>query len=292
MNRLPFFHIIRALLVILAALMLGACSMVRLGYDQLPNLTYWWVDSYFDLSDSQSVTLRRDLATLHDWHRTQELPRLAKLLADLQTQALQDTTPQQTCQIIDQIKAHLQVVLTQAEPGLATLARQITPAQQQHLVHQLGKREHTWREDWVQISPAKLAKRRAERLIERSESFYGRLSEPQRSLLTSSVLTNPYDVAQAEAEMLRRHQDLQQTLQTITQGADNAVQAQAHLRTLLQRMMNSPSTAYRTRINTFNQANCATFAQLHNSASPAQRQQMVSRLQAYELDLRTLSAPR
>jgi len=290
LNRLPFFHIIRALLVILVTLMLGACSMVRLGYDQLPSLTYWWVDSYFDLSDSQSVTLRRDLNSLHGWHRTQELPQLAKLLAELQTQALQDTTPQQACQIIDQIKAHLQVVLTQAEPGLTTLVRQLTPAQQQHLAHQLDKREQAWREEWVQISPAKLAKRRAERLIERSESFYGRLSEPQRSLLTSSVLTNPYDVAQAEAEMLRRHQDLQQTLQTITQGADNAAQAQAHLHTLLQRMVNSPNIAYRTRINTFNQANCATFAQLHNSASPAQRQQLVNKLQAYELDLRALSA--
>lgn len=203
----------------------------------------------------------RDLAALHAWHRIQELPLLAKLLADLQTQALQDTTPQQTCQIIDKVKAHLQVVLTQAEPGLATLARQITPTQPQHLVHQLGKREQTWREDWVQISPAKLAKRSAERLIERSEGFYGRLSEPQRSLLTNSVLANPYDVAQAETEteMLRLHQDLQQTLQAFTQSADNPVQAQANLHTLLQRMMNSPNTAYRTRINAFNQASSKPF---------------------------------
>lgn len=289
---MPFFHIIRALLVILVTLMLGACSMVRLGYDQLPSLTYWWVDSYFDLNDTQSVALRRDLNALHDWHRTQELPRLANLLAELQTQALQDTTPQQTCQIIDQIKAHLQVVLTQAEPGLATLARQITPAQQQHLVHQLDKREQTWREDWVQISPAKLAERRAERLIERSEGFYGRLSESQRAMLTTGVLTNPYDVTLAEVEMRRRHQDLRQTLQTITQGGEDATQAQAHLHPMLQRMMDSPNAAYRTEIDAFTQTNCATFAQLHNSASPVQRQQLHNRLQAYELDLRALAAAR
>ena len=292
LSRLPFFRIIRALLVTLAAVLLAACSMVRLGYDQLPSLTYWWVDSYFDLNDAQSVALRRDLEALHSWHRIQELPQLAKLLASLQTQALQDTTPQFTCQVVDQLKAHLQGVLTQAEPGLATLVRQLTPAQMQHLAHQLDKREQAWREEWAQISPAKLAKRRAERLIERSESFYGRLSDAHRSLLTNSVLANPYDVAQAEAEMLRRHQDLRQTLQALAQGGDSASQAQARLHGLQQRLLDSPNASYRTQIAAFTQANCATFAQLHNSTSPAQRQQLVSRLQAYELDLRTLSAPR
>jgi hypothetical protein len=290
--RLPFFRIIRALLVTLAAVLLGACSMVRLGYDQLPSLTYWWVDSYFDLTDAQSVALRRDLDTLHSWHPQQELPKLATLLAELQAQATHDTTPQRTCQIVDQLKERLQVVITQAEPGLATLARQLTPAQLQHLAHQLAKREQTWREEWGQISPAKLAERRAERLIERSESFYGRLSESQRALLTTSVLANPYDVAQAEAEMLRRHQDLRQTLQAVLQGGDNASQAQARLHPMLLRLVDSPNPDYRAKLEPFTQSNCRTFAELHNSASPAQRQQLVTKLQAYEQDMRALSALR
>ena len=290
--RLPFFRIIRALLVTLAAVLLGACSMVRLGYDQLPSLTYWWVDSYFDLNDAQSVALRRDLDNLRNWHRQQELPKLASLLAELQTQAPQDTTAQRTCQIVDQLKASLQVVLTQAEPGLGTLARQLTPAQLQHLTRQLAKREQSWREEWVQITPTKLTERRTERLIERSESFYGRLSAPQRALLTTSVLANPYDVRLAEAEMLRRHQDLQQTLQAIAQGGDNAAQAQARLHPMLLRLVDSPNPDYRAKLEPFTQANCRTFAELHNSASPAQRQQLVTKLQAYEQDLRALAAAR
>ena len=290
LSRLPFFRIICALLVTLIALTLGACSMVRLGYDQLPSLTYWWVDSYFDLNDSQSVALRRDLGTLHNWHRTQELPKLANLLAELQTQAQQDTTPQRTCQIVDQLKAQLQVVLTLAEPGLATLARQLTPAQLQQLAHQLAKREQDWREEWVQITPNKLAERRAERLIERSESFYGRLSASQRALLTTSVLANPYDVRVAEAEMLRRHQDLRQTMQSIAQGGDNAEQAQRRLHPMLLRMVDSPNPGDRTQLEQFTQANCRTFAELHNSASAAQRQTMANKLQSYQQDLRALAA--
>jgi hypothetical protein len=290
LSRLPFFRIIRALLVTLIALTLGACSMVRLGYDQLPSLTYWWVDSYFDLNDSQSVALRRDLGTLQNWHRTQELPKLASLLAELQTQAPQDTTPQRTCQIMDQLKAQLQAVLTLAEPGLATLARQLTAAQLQHLAHQLDKREQDWREEWVQISPAKLGTRRADHLIERSESFYGRLTTSQRALLTASVLANPYDVRLVEAEMLRRHQDLRQTLQSIAQGGDNAEQAQRRLHPMLLRMVDSPNPGYSTQLEQFTQANCRTFAELHNSASATQRQTLADQLQSYQLDLLALSS--
>jgi len=284
------FRIIRALLLPLTMLLLGACSMVRLGYDQLPSLTYWWADSYFDLNDRQSVALRRDLESLHNWHRQQELPKLASLLAELQTQASQDTTPQRTCQIMDQLKAQLQAVLTQAEPGLATLARLLTPAQLQHLAHQLDKREQTWREEWVQISPAKLAERRAERLIGRSESFYGRLSASQRALLTASVLANPYDMRLAEAEMLRRHQDLRQTMQSIAQGGDNAEQALRRLHPMLLRMVDPPNPGDRTQLEQFTQANCRTFAELHNSASAAQRQTLADKFQSYQQDLLALSA--
>lgn len=33
-----------ALVALALALYLAGCSMVRLGYSQLPDLTYWWVD--------------------------------------------------------------------------------------------------------------------------------------------------------------------------------------------------------------------------------------------------------
>jgi len=286
------FHIIRALLVtLLASLVLAGCSAVRLGYGQLPSLSYWWVDSYVDLNDAQSVALRRDLSALQDWHRAQELPKLAALLARVQSQALQDTTPAQTCQIVDQLKERVQAVLTQAEPGMATLAVQLTPAQLQHLTHQLTKREQTWREEWVQPSADQQAARRLDRLVDRSEAFYGKLSDAQRALLTVAVQANPYNATLAEADLLRRHQELQQTLQSIVQGHDSVAQAQAKLHPMLLRQIDSPDTAYSAQAAQFTLANCRTFAQLHNSTTPAQRQKLVDKLRAYELDLRALSAP-
>ena len=69
--------------VLLASLMLGGCSAVRLGYNNGPSLMYWWLDSYFDFDDGQTRRMRRDLQAAHDWHRKTELPLLANTLKEL-----------------------------------------------------------------------------------------------------------------------------------------------------------------------------------------------------------------
>jgi hypothetical protein len=36
---------IRAFLMLLALLVLQGCSAIKLGYQQLPTLSYWWLDN-------------------------------------------------------------------------------------------------------------------------------------------------------------------------------------------------------------------------------------------------------
>jgi hypothetical protein len=35
------------------SLILTGCSAVRLGYNKLPEIASWWLDSYIDFSDAQ-----------------------------------------------------------------------------------------------------------------------------------------------------------------------------------------------------------------------------------------------
>jgi len=288
---MPMFHIIRALLLtLLTAALLGGCSVARLGYGQLPGLSYWWVDSYLDLNDAQSVPLRSDLQNLLAWHRSQELPQLARALADVQAQSVQDTTPEQMCQIADRFKLRLDAVLAQSELSFARLALTIKPEQLQHLQHQQEKNAQKWREDWLKDSPAEQQKRRLERLVERSEGFYGPLSDAQIGLLRAGVQAAPYDTQLAEFEMLRRNQDLLATLQALAGSGKTPQQAQDAIHALIGRSVQSPNTVYRAQIAQLVQSNCNTFAQLHNSASPAQRQKFAAKLKGYEDDARALMA--
>src|SRR5882724_11445070 len=52
---------------------LAGCSAIKLGYNNLDHLAYWWLDSYVDFSGEQGTQVRENLAQLHQWHRTEEL---------------------------------------------------------------------------------------------------------------------------------------------------------------------------------------------------------------------------
>lgn len=281
-------RIIRVLLGLLLTAALLGCSVARMGYGQLPSLGYWWVDSYLDLNDSQSVTFRADLQALHSWHQSQELPLLTRELGDIQAQALQNTTPAQVCQMTDRFKSRLAAVLTQSEPGFARLGLSLKDEQLQHLKQLLDKKAQTWREEWLAGSPTERQARRIERLVERSEGFYGTLSDAQVSLLRAGVQATPFDTQAAELEMARRHQDLQHTLQALAGNKMTLAQAQERIQALLGRSLQSPNASYRAHMEQLLQNNCNTFAQLHNSTTPAQRQKLIARLKGFEDDARTL----
>jgi hypothetical protein len=283
------WHIIRALLVLAAALLLSACSLVRLGYSQVPELAYWWVDGFFDLNDAQGSALRQDLQTLHDWHRRQELPELASALRSLQDEAAQDVTAAQLCRWVDALKPRIDAVLTQSEPGLATLVARLSPEQLTHLQRQLEKRQQKWRDEWLKGNSTERQARRLERLVDRVEDFYGPLSPTQRALLQRSIANSPFDLGLTEAEMLRRQQDFLQTLQRLGSTGPSPQQMRTELHLLLQRSQNSPNAAYRAHVSQLTQANCDTLATLHNSSSVAQRARLIARLKGFEDDARAMT---
>ena len=87
-------RIIGALLVATA---LGACSAIQLAYNNLPTVSYWWLDGYLDFDGAQTPKVRDELARLLAWHRQNELPRIASLLKEAETMAPGEVTPEQVC---------------------------------------------------------------------------------------------------------------------------------------------------------------------------------------------------
>ena len=104
-------RIIRLLMAATVLALLGGCSAIKLAYNNLPDLGYWWVDSYADLNEVQSLQLRADMASLHAWHRRNELPRIADLLQQVQKSAIADTTPEQVCSLYGDIRSRFDAVV-------------------------------------------------------------------------------------------------------------------------------------------------------------------------------------
>ena len=282
-------RIIGALLVAAA---LAACSTVRLAYNNLPEVSYWWLDTYLDFDGSQTPKVRDELAQLLSWHRQNELPRIAGLLQEAQALAPHDVTAAQACRMADQIRERLLAVTERAEPAGTELALSLTEAQLQQLERKYAKNNADYRKEWLERSAADVQEKRYDRFLDRLEDFYGRLSPEQRELLRRQVAQSVFDPRLADAERRQRQQEALQLLRGFNAAKPSAAEARAAIHAYVMRIAEPPPGPWRDHQQALLQEGCRNLAALHNTTSAGQREQAVRRLQAYQEDLRQLVAAR
>jgi len=277
---------------LLLAIGLGGCSAVRLGYNSAPSLGYWWLNSYFDFDSAQSTGVKADLQAALQWHRKEELPLLAQQLQKLRAMALLPITPGQVCAQYGELQTRVEVTLDRIVPTIAAIAPTLASAQLEHISREFDKRNHTWREEWLEGTPTQRVERRVQQIVDRAESFYGNLTAAQLALVQSHFTASDFDANTLYQEKLRRHRDALQTLSALrTQGA-TAAQGQTELHALLLRSLSPPDPAMREKWNQWSLQICTAVAALHNSSSPAQRKRVAETLQSYENDIAALMAQR
>jgi hypothetical protein len=272
---------------------LSGCSTIKVVYNNSDDLIYWWLDGYADLQDTQKQFTRDALTDLQRWHRQQQLPEYVALLKRMQAMAPNDITPAQVCAVTEDMKTSFIGVLRRIEPASAQLSGQLSADQLRSVRKRFDKTNKTWKEDWLDPDTEERLRYRTKQATNRLEDFYGRLDKPQREALHQWLSTSIFDPAFSYAERERRQADTIQTLQRIAQdsnAANKQEQAQALLRGLVDRSFNSPNERYRAYNRELWNENCAGFAKLHNSTTPAQRQRMVEALRGYEQDFKTLMA--
>jgi Family of unknown function (DUF6279) len=281
------FAIIGALALVL---LLGACSAIRLAYNQAPDLAYWWLDGYVDFNEQQSPRVRDELAKLFAWHRVNELPKTAALLQKIQTQATGEINSEQACKSFDEVRVLVDAITERALPALAELSLTLTPEQFEALQNKHKKGNEEFQKDFMRGSAKERLDKRIKRAVERSERFYGSLAEAQLAAITRSVDKSNFEAGRSFAERVRRQGDLLQMLRKLQAEKATAPQAQAAWRAYIQRSLNSPDAAYRAYANKLVQEGCQSFAEVHNSTTQEQRVKMVEVLKGYELDVRVLAA--
>lgn len=275
-----------------AGLMLCACGAIKLGYNNIDEVAYWWLDDYVDFEDSQTPRVRQDIARLHLWHRGNELPRYVDLLQRMERLASADITSEQACGFIGDIRERVAVLSTQAEPAAVTLAMSLTPEQLTHLERKYQKINRDYRKEWIDIPPVEQRVKRVKQLVERSETIYGKLADPQRAAVRQQVEQSSFDAQRFMVERQRRQQDILQTLRTISGQPIALAEARNLVRGYLERFNKSPNAAFRAYQESVVQENCRGIASTHNATTAAQRENAAKRLRSYLDDLRELAAQR
>ena len=273
------------------ALLLSACSTVKIAYNQAPELLYWYFDAYADFSDAQSPQVKGDLNRLHDWHRHTQLPDYVVLLQGAQRQVRADISPPQACEVYADVRRKLLAVYQHAEPSVAVLAASLDAAQLQHMERRFAKGNAEFRADFVDGTPDAMRKRRLKKAVSRAEMLYGRLDDRQMAMLSRVIGQSGFDAARSYAERLRRQRDALDTFRALaaTPAADRAGKAAQAVKGLMERSAASPDPAYRDYAEALTTEGCKSYSELHNATSAAQRAKAVKVLEGYEKDLTELA---
>lgn len=279
----------RKLLLLLGLLLLQGCSAIKLGYNQMPTLGYWWLDSQLSFDSTQAEPVREALRQLQRWHRSNELTLYADLLQNLQVLSQEDTDAQQVCTVWAQVEVATQRLAAQAIVLATPVVMQLQPRQLRHLLRHQEEKNEAWEQEWLNGPASDRLKRRLERAAARMSDFYGNLNERQMELLREQLQKSVWQPEWGRRERLRRQQALVSALQRIQQAELGAPQAQALLQSVWQQWLQPSDGPDRQLYRQFVAQSCENLAELHNSTTTAQRQRLARRLRTYETNLRELA---
>ncbi len=276
--------------ILLLALLPG-CSAIKLGYSKADDLAYWWLDGYADFSAPQSERLRAALSEVHLWHRTHELPLYVGLLQQAQTLAADNISAAQVCGLAEAGQLHLNALTLKALPALTAVALDLSGRQVAHWERQWAKKNTSWQDDWLNITPAQREKKRLDNFVDRFESFYGNFTPAQIQLLKQQVQQSAWTAPWAWQDRLHKQQQLRELVRSFQLKSPNPLGAQEELQAMaLSWTSTTEGYGFETRLRLKQEA-CANVAQLHNTTTPAQRLKAIARMRAYANDLKDLSTP-
>ena len=278
----------------LTALLLPACSAVKIAYNQGPELAYWYLDAYVDFTDTQSLQVKAELTRLQAWHRQTQLPGYIDSLQKLQQQLPLDVSAAQACSVYTDVRMKLMSVSVEGEPAIAALAASLGTRQLALVERKFAKGNSDYRADFMGVSSKAGRDKRYKTAVSRAEMLYGQLDDRQLAVIDQTIARSGFEASRSYSERVRRQQDVLQTLRSMaahrTAAAGGAEKNRAAMRALIERSIESPDTTYKTYQERLVQDGCKGFSDLHNSTTALQRKKAVETLKSYEQDLKALVA--
>jgi Family of unknown function (DUF6279) len=272
--------------------LLPACSAIKIAYNQAPDLTYWWLDSYLDFNGQQTPKVRDEINKLFAWHRANQLPKVAALLQKTQSQLPGTVSAEQTCAVFDEVRGLYEAIIDKGLPAVAELATSLDPAQLEHLQHKYQKNNDEYVRDYITGKPDERDAKRLKQAVQRSEMIYGKFDDAQIAAVQRAIQKSSFNAVLGLKERQRRQKDAIDVLAKLATDKPGPAQVQTALRAYLERSTKSPDLVYRAYSEKMVKESCDSFAAVHATTSAEQRANAVITLKSYEADLRLLAAQR
>lgn len=280
---------LRALVVLLSAALFGACSAVRLGYDNADTLLLYKLDGYFDLDLQQQQLARDRVRALLAWHRRTQLRGYSELIEAAGRSIETGIAPDDVLALNLEMNRRLITIGEQAAGDLAALALTLQPEQVEHFAAKLADDDEQARHE---LAPAgkRPEEARIKRAVARADEWFGSVSPQQVQLIRAAIAARPNSDAWWARERERRRGDLLELLRRVRAEHPPADEAARWLRQYFARLPDPLDAQRRARLMQVRRDNAELIAALVNAATPEQKATLLGKLRGYAEDFTTLAS--
>jgi hypothetical protein len=159
-----------------------------------------------------------------------------------------------------------------------------------HFADKLAKDGAEARREFLKIAGSQTLDDRVETYAERAQSWFGSLSKEQLEMVRSALAAGPSGPQLWIEERERRQRDLVALLRKIVDEKPSELIAADWLRAYFAQLAQPADEARRARVQENRRNNAQLIAQLINTATPAQKAALASKLRGYAQDFNALAS--
>lgn len=285
-------RLLKSSVIVVATLVLTACSSLQLAYSYAPGLIAYRANSYLNLDEKQQALLDQELATFAAWH-DENLPHYTSTLNQWANRLSKPEpfTGQEVLVIQETIEQQLQTLGTRTAFQLAPLLVTLGPQQIKQLQSKFKEGNEEYFSDFLKNpeSPSNIKKRHA-RLIKRFEDWLGTLSTQQRNILITVSDKRAPIIKAWYTERILRQQVLLELIQT--QRDAPPAQAQQAFEDYLQSLSRYRESMLSEQRDTLRLEWAQATAEILNIANSEQKKYLQKKLRGYAQDFAALTPKR
>lgn len=173
----------RLVLITLAmALVLSGC-LLRVAYQQLDWLVFWYVDDYFDLNKAQETQVKAAISRTLVWHRINQLPRYADLSRRMERAPQEAINGKFFAARYGEIIVLWDEFLRQVSPDMVALLKTLSDEQVNDVLGELAKENRKLAKDYGGSTAEERRGKQDKVIIKAFPRFTGRLTEEQEGII-------------------------------------------------------------------------------------------------------------
>jgi hypothetical protein len=169
--------------IVVAFLLLSACSGTSFVYNRLNLLVPWYVDDYAELNQAQKTYLDELLVPFLTWHRTRELPSYVVILESIENSLKQPLTPTAVAAIFAEFETAWFRLEGESLDWLLELGTRLSDQQIAGFLEEMSERQQEYEKEYLVRTDEEFYQDSYDDLLDSAQDYLGDLSEKQLELL-------------------------------------------------------------------------------------------------------------